>query len=497
MTKKDLYITTAIPYVNGTPHIGNALDYLLADIWTRYKMQNGRAVRFQVGTDEHGNKIAAKAAEAGLTPQQYTDQTYKNFESLMKKIGASYTDFIRTTDPRHVASVQYIWQQLQPYIYKASYEGWYCLGHEAFFTDKEVEATAGICPDHQTPYEKVSEENYYLKASAFSDKVREAIETGRMKIVPEFRKNEFLELMKDGLKDVSISRPKKTLSWGVPVPGDPTQVMYVWLDALSNYITVLGYPDDATWQQFWPADVQVIGKDILRFHAGIWPPMLLGLGLPLPKKLLVHGFVNVGGAKMSKTVGNVIDPNEIIDGYGIDAFRYYFSRHIPTQDDGDFTWERFESAYNTELGNDLGNLVQRVGSMVTRYQAGVIGDIKQGEHDVLRYHEYMEQLQFNRALDEVWNMVRSLNQYIEEVKPWEIAKTREKDTDAEGHLSDVLAHAVGTLLQIADLLLPFLPTTAKAIHASFETGVVVPQGVLYPKIYNHTPDPRTDAAPKK
>lgn len=497
MTKKDLYITTAIPYVNGTPHIGNALDYLLADIWTRYKMQNGRAVRFQVGTDEHGNKIAAKAAEAGLTPQQYTDQTYKNFESLMKKIGASYTDFIRTTDPHHVASVQYIWQQLQPYIYKASYEGWYCLGHEAFFTDKEVEATAGICPDHQTPYEKVSEENYYLKASAFSDKVREAIETGRMKIVPEFRKNEFLELMKDGLKDVSISRPKKTLSWGVPVPGDPTQVMYVWLDALSNYITVLGYPDDATWQQFWPADVQVIGKDILRFHAGIWPPMLLGLGLPLPKKLLVHGFVNVGGAKMSKTVGNVIDPNEIIDGYGIDAFRYYFSRHIPTQDDGDFTWERFESAYNTELGNDLGNLVQRVGSMVTRYQVGVIGDIKQGEHDVLRYHEYMEQLQFNRALDEVWNMVRSLNQYIEEVKPWEIAKTREKDTDAEGHLSDVLAHAVGTLLQIADLLLPFLPTTAKAIHASFETGVVVPQGVLYPKIYNHTPDPRTDAAPKK
>ncbi len=497
MTKKDLYITTAIPYVNGTPHIGNALDYLLADIWTRYKMQNGRAVRFQVGTDEHGNKIAAKAAEAGLTPQQYTDQTYKNFESLMKKIGASYTDFIRTTDPHHVASVQYIWQQLQPYIYKASYVGWYCLGHEAFFTDKEVEATAGICPDHQTPYEKVSEENYYLKASAFSDKVREAIETGRMKIVPEFRKNEFLELMKDGLKDVSISRPKKTLSWGVPVPGDPTQVMYVWLDALSNYITVLGYPDDATWQQFWPADVQVIGKDILRFHAGIWPPMLLGLGLPLPKKLLVHGFVNVGGAKMSKTVGNVIDPNEIIDGYGIDAFRYYFSRHIPTQDDGDFTWERFESAYNTELGNDLGNLVQRVGSMVTRYQAGVIGDIKQGEHDVLRYHEYMEQLQFNRALDEVWNMVRSLNQYIEEVKPWEIAKTREKDTDAEGHLSDVLAHAVGTLLQIADLLLPFLPTTAKAIHASFETGVVVPQGVLYPKIYNHTPDPRTDAAPKK
>lgn len=497
MAKKNLYITTAIPYVNGAPHIGNALDYLLADIWTRYEMQNGHAVRFQVGTDEHGNKIAAKAAEAGMTPKAYTDSTYTKFEALMKKVGASYTDFIRTTDPHHVAAVQYIWQQLQPYIYKATYEGWYCLGHEAFFTDKEVEATGGMCPDHQAPYEKVSEENYYLKASAFSDKVREAIETGRMKIVPEFRKKEFLEMMKDGLKDVSISRPKKSLSWGVPVPGDPDQIMYVWLDALSNYITVLGYPENEVWKEFWPADVQVIGKDILRFHAGIWPPVLLGLGLPLPKKLLVHGFVNVGGSKMSKTVGNVVDPNEIIDGYGIDAFRYYFSRHIPTQDDGDFTWERFENAYNTELANDLGNLVQRVGSMITRYQAGVIGDVSQGEHDVLRYHEAMEGLHFNRALDEVWNMVRSLNQYIEEVKPWEIAKAREKDTDAEGHLAEVLMHAVGTLLQIADLLLPVLPTTAKAIHASFETGVVVPQGVLFPKIYNHTSDPRTAQTAQK
>jgi methionyl-tRNA synthetase len=487
---KKLYIATAIPYVNAIPHIGNALDYLLADIWTRYQYQNGHEVRFQVGTDEHGNKIAAKAAEAGLDPKAFTDKMYVNFEALMKKVGASYTDFVRTTDDHHVASVQYIWQKLQPYIYKGSYQGWYCVGHEAFFTDKEVQATSGVCPDHQTPYQQVSEENYYLKTSAFTDQVRAAITDGTMQIVPEFRKKEFLELMKDGLKDVSISRPKKNLSWGIPVPGDPEQIMYVWLDALANYITVLGYPDRPEWEQYWPADVQVIGKDILRFHAGIWPPMLLGLGLALPKKLLVHGFVNVGNAKMSKTVGNVIDPNEIIDGYGLDAFRYFFSRHIPTLEDGDFTWEKFENAYNNELGNDLGNLTQRVSSMVTKYQAGVIGESGQTEHDMSAYHAAMENLEFNKAIDEVWNMVRSLNQYIDDVKPWEVAKGIGKDPEAEPHLGEILGHCAGALIQIADLLIPFLPSTAAAIHQTFESGVIKQaEGVLFPKIYRHTTDP--------
>ena len=487
---KNLYITTAIPYVNGAPHIGHAIDYLLADVWARYQVQNGKTVRFQVGTDEHGNKIAAKAAEENLEPKAYADKMYVNFESFIKKVGASYTDFIRTTDPHHEAAVQWMWQKLQPYIYKGKYEGWYCTGHEAFFTDKEVEATGGTCPDHQKPFERISEDNYYLKTSAFTDKIRDAIQHDKMKIVPEFRKKEFLELIKDGVKDVSISRPKGTLSWGVPVPNDPTQVMYVWMDALSNYITVLGYPDKEGWQEFWPADVQVIGKDILRFHAGIWPAMLLGLELPLPKKLLVHGFVNVKGAKMSKSVGNVIDPNQIIDEYGVDAFRYFFSRHIPTQDDGDFTWEKFETAYNTELGNDLGNLVQRVSAMITRYQAGVIGDAPQAEHDMQPYRLAMNDLKFNEAMDFVWGTVRSLNQYLENVKPWEIAKQRESDKEAESHLAEILATAVGSLLQIADLLVPFMPGTAEYIHKSFESGVVVVQeNVLFPKKYLHTPDP--------
>lgn len=493
--EKKLYVATAIPYVNANPHIGNALDYLLADIWTRYQKQNGHEVRFQVGTDEHGNKIAAKAAEEGIDPKAYTDKMYVNFENLIKKVGASYTDFIRTTDIHHVQAVQYIWTKLQPYIYKGTYQGWYCVGHEAFFTDKEVQATNGICPDHQTQYQQISEENYFFKTSAFTEQIKKAINDGTMQIVPEFRKNEFLELIKDGLADVSISRPKKNLTWGVPVPNDPGQIMYVWLDALANYITVLGYPDQAGWQEYWPADVQVIGKDILRFHAGIWPAMLLGLGLELPKKLLVHGFVNIGGAKISKTIGNVIDPNEIIDQYGVDAFRYFFARHIPTLEDGDFTWEKFENAYNNELGNDLGNLVQRVASMVTKYQAGVIGEAPQTEHDMTLYHEAMESLEFNKALDEVWSMVRSLNQYIDNVKPWEVAKGIGKDPEAEPHLAEILAHCAGSLIQIGDLLVPFLPTTAAYIHQTFESGVIKQaEGVLFPKKYQYTPDPHAQKA---
>ena len=498
MTKKHAYITTAIPYVNGKPHIGHAMDYLLADVWARYQRQLGKVVRFQTGVDEHGNKIAAKAAELGMTPQQYTDSVYGSFLDFIQRLEVDSTDFIRTTDIKHKAAVQYIWQQLEKagLIYKGSYEGWYCQGCEAFITDKEAADNNGICPDHQTPYQRLSEENYYFKASAFTLDITKAVESGKMKIVPNFRKKEFLELIKDGLADVSVSRPAKSLSWGVPVPSDPNQVMYVWLDALSNYITVLGYPSDPLWKDFWPADVQVVGKDILRFHAGIWPAMLLALGLPLPKTLLVHGHITSGGAKMSKSIGNVVDPIEILDNFGPEALRYFFLRHIPTQDDGDFSWDRFEASYNGELGNDLGNLVQRVAAMATRYQAGVLGDLPPSRHDMGPYRAAIESLEFNRALDEVWVIVRALNQYIDRVKPWEVAKRRESDIEAEAHLVEILAHAAGTLLQVADLLLPFLPTTARSIKNIFASGVV-PADVqpLFPKIYLHTSDPRAPKQP--
>lgn len=491
--KSKLYITTAIPYVNASPHIGNAMDYLIADIWARHQRKLGNEVRFQVGTDEHGNKIAIKARDAGLETQAYVDQNATKFKDFIGKMNASYTDFVRTTDIHHKAAVQYIWKQLEPYIYKKSYEGWYCQGCEAFVTDKEAVANNGICPDHKTPYQRLQEENYFLRISDFSEQIKEAITTGKMKILPESRANEFLNLLKDGLLDVSISRPKKTVSWGVPVPDDPNQVMYVWIDALSNYLTVLGYPERPEWQTYWPADVQVVGKDILRFHAGIWPAMLMMLGLPLPKVLLVHGHIQVDGVKMSKTIGNVVDPMEIIDNYGVDALRYYFSRHVPTQDDGDFTWERFENAYNNELGNDLGNLVSRIVSMLKKYQDGVMNDVKNTHHDETVYFEAMKNFNFNQAIDEVWVHIRSVNQYIDTVKPWEIAKRRTAgDPEAEHHLAEVLDYMCKSILQVADMLAPFMPTTAEKIQAIFKPGVLgeLEAGGLFPKIYRYTVNPR-------
>lgn len=496
MSKKHLYVTTAIPYANATPHIGNAMDYLYADIWARYQKQNGSEVRFQAGTDEHGTKIAAKAAEAGMEPQAYVDTMYGNFQRLYGVVGADVTDFVRTTDLHHKAAVQFIWQKLEPYLYKNTYEGWYCVGCESFVTDKEATENNGVCPDHNQPYQRLSEENWFFKLSAFTDRIREAIDKKRLQIVPTFRQNEIVRLLDSGLQDVSFSRPVKHLSWGVPVPGDPTQVMYVWMDALSNYLTVLGYPDTEGWRDYWPADVQVIGKDILRFHAAIWPAMLMALDVPLPKKLLVHGFINVGGAKMSKSVGNVVDPFEIIDNYGQDAFRYYFSRRVSTWEDGDFTWEKFEAAYNGELANDLGNLVSRVAKMVLSYQAGVVGDGDGAEHDMQAYRDAMDALQFDRAMDEVWLSVRSLNQYLEDVKPWEIAKKRGREDDAEAHLVEVLLHAVSSLVQIADLLYPFLPAAAEKIHAIFKDGVIREQPeILFPKKDLHPVAPAAPASP--
>ena len=281
----------------------------------------------------------------------------------------------------------------------------------------------------------MSEENYYFKLSAFGDQIKQALQAGELKILPKFRETEVLNLINSGLEDVSISRHKKSLSWGVPVPNDADQVMYVWFEALINYLSVLGYPSDPDYQKFWPADVQVIGKDIVRFHAAIWPAMLIALDLPLPRVLLIHGHVLSGGGKMSKTIGNVIDPIEIIDNYGVDAFRYFFLRHIPTTDDGDFTWEKFETAYNNELANELGNLVQRVVSMISRYQEGVIGDVPRPKHDIQAFHDQMNGFQFDRALDHIWMQIRQLNGYLEEVKPWEDAKSG----DAE-HLQYVLAY---------------------------------------------------------
>ncbi|HSX36925.1 MAG TPA: methionine--tRNA ligase, partial [Patescibacteria group bacterium] len=427
------YVCTAIPYVNAEPHIGTALDLLAADVLARAAAQRGDNVIFSTGTDEHGGKIAEKAAENKQSPKEFADAVSKRFVELGKLLNISNNRFIRTTDSSHEQRAQIIWKALEKDIYKGKYTGWYCTGDEAFFTETEVKANNGICPNHNRPYEKIEEENYFFKLSKYTEPVKKAIESGQFLITPTARRNEILGVLKEGLDDISVSRPKEKIAWGVPVPGDAAQVMYVWFEALMNYITVLGYPEHEDFKNFWPANIQVIGKDILRFHAAIWPAMLLGLGAALPKQLYVHGFITVDGQKMSKSLGNVISPKDIVDKYGVDAFRYYFLRHIPAYEDGDFSWERFENAYNNELANELGNAVQRTVAMITKYQKGIIGDIPPAEHDVSQYLEALAQCRFDRALDDVWEQVRGINQYIDEEKPWVIAKAGDEE-----HLREVL-----------------------------------------------------------
>ncbi|HVX58428.1 MAG TPA: methionine--tRNA ligase [Candidatus Saccharimonadales bacterium] len=473
----NFYITTSIPYVNGEPHIGHAYEFLAADVIARYMRQYKAPVIFSTGTDEHGGKIAEKAAELHITPKQLTDQNSAAFAQLLKELNISNDRFIRTTDAGHIKRAQKIWKDLDQFIYKGSYEGWYCTGCETFYSEKVVQADKGVCPLHDKPYEKLKEENYFFRLSNFAPKVKEAIESDLLRIVPLARKHEILNVIDAGLEDISISRPKDKISWGIPVPGDPSQVMYVWFEALMNYITVLGYPEHKDFKEYWPANIQLIGKDILRFHAAIWPAMLIGLNLPLPKVLYVHGFITVGDTKMSKTLGNVIAPKQIIERYGVEAFRYFFMRHIPSYEDGDFTWERLDAAYNSELADQLGNAVSRIAAMIKNYQKGVIGDIPEAEHDIGPYKDAIENCRFDKALDEVWEQVRGLNQYIEETKPWEVAKAGDAD-----HLREVLSAAVGSLLEIAILLTPFMPDTAAKIQATFGSGVLKElDGPLFPK----------------
>ncbi len=475
--KSPFYVTTSIPYVNGEPHLGHAMEFLAADVLARYARGQGKDVLYSTGTDEHGLKVAETAEKLGIKPRELADQNSDRFRNLLTELNISNDRFIRTSDKDHVQRAQIIWKNLEADIYKAKYIGWYDVRQEEFVPENQIDP-ARTDPNHEKAYRRVEEENYFFKLSKYTAPILKAIESEELLIVPKSKRNEILSLLREGLEDISISRPKDKITWGVPVPGDTSQVMYVWFEALMNYITVLGYPDQPDFKKFWPAHYQVIGKDILRFHAAIWPGMLLALGLPLQKTLYVHGFVNINGAKMSKSDGNVVAPSEIIERYGVEAFRYYFLRKVPSYNDGDFSWDSFDRAYHGELANELGNAVQRTVVMVDKYLDGVIGELPPAAHDTATYHEAVQACRFDRAMDEIWELVKSLNQYIEEEKPWEIAKRDEAD-----HLGEVLAYMASSLLEIGELLKPFLPDTAQAIHNIFVDGVLrKPKTVLFPRI---------------
>lgn len=476
--KKNTYITTSIPYASGRPHIGNVIDWLYADTIARYHKQKGETVVYSAGADEHGSKIYEKAQEAGIKPEEFIETIVPTIIADHKLINSKYTHFIRTNSKQHMSIAQKLWKQMGDDIYKSSYNGWYCVGCEEYKTDTDVKANNGECPDHDKKYTKLEEENYFFKLSKYSDQIAKLIESGEFEVVPENRKKEILNVINDGLHDISVSRPKKTLPWGIPVPGDSTQVMYVWFEALMNYITLLDYPNGDDFKKCWPTDIQVVGKDNLRFHAATYPAMLLSIGIPVLKRLFVHGHVTSGGKKMSKTIGNVVEVDDIIKKYGTDAFRYYFLRHIPSHDDGDFTWNRFDAAYHGELANELGNAVQRIASMINRYQQGVIGEYPEPEHDIAIYVNAMENQQFDKALAWVWELVTAINVYIEQQKPWQLAK----EPDGS-HLREVLAACVGDMLQVAGLITPFLPDTAATIQHIFKDGYVHNySGVLFPRI---------------
>lgn len=482
------YVTTSIPYANSVPHIGNVLDSVYADVLARFWRQRKYETRFLTGTDEHGAKIVRTAEAAGLTPKQLVDQNSARFQALKEALNLSWDDFIRTSDQnRHWPGAQKMWNILYEKgdLYKKIYKGLYCVGHEAFITDKDLEN--GVCKDHQKKPEIIEEENWFFRLSKYSKEIGSKIKSGELRIVPETRKNEILSLIKEGLEDVSFSRPQKDLPWGVPVPNDPTQTIYVWGEALVNYISALGYggEDETLFKKFWPADIQVIGKDNLRFHAAIWSGMLLAAGIALPKAIFVHGVLNVGGQKMSKTIGNVINPFDLVKKYGTEAVRYYLLREVPPFDDGDFSDEKFRDRYNGDLANGLGNFTARVLALAEKLGEMQVGDLKNINPAIIGKIESVKkevelkvyEFKFHEALSSIWDLIAFGDKYVNEKKPWEtISGNRE-----------VLYNLMVILDNVAVLLEPFLPETSKKITGSINwpsSNIVIAKKIetLFPRL---------------
>ncbi|HYU65046.1 MAG TPA: class I tRNA ligase family protein [Candidatus Paceibacterota bacterium] len=456
------YITTSIPYLNAPPHVGHALEFIQGDVLARYARLQGYNTYFLTGTDEHGAKIKRAADAAGKDPQKFVDDLAKKFINLTKALNISNDDFIRTSDrKRHWPAAQKIWHRLAAAgdLYKKNYEGLYCVGHEAFIKKSELED--GLCPIHKTEPEIIREENWFFKLTKYKNEIKKRIESNDFYIIPETRKQEVLNLLDDA-EDVSFSRPAKDLSWGIPVPDDSSQTMYVWADALTNYISALGYiDDDKKFRTFWPADVHLIGKDILRFHAIIWPAILLSAGLELPKAIYVHGFITVDGQKMSKTLGNVIDPFNLVEKYGAETVRYFLLREIPSGDDGDFSSKNLETRYNSDLADGIGNLAARISALAEKetFKSGTIidKDILNKINEVRTKVGYdLKEFKLHEALAVIWDLIAFGNAYVNQNRIWE---TRD---------SQKIFSLVVLLDNIAYLLLPFLPQTAEKITQAIQ-----------------------------
>lgn len=463
------YLSTAIAYTNGRPHLGHALEFVQADMISRFHRLKGDETFFLTGTDEHGTKIYEKAQELGVPTQEFVDQNAAVFMKMKSLYNLSNDEFVRTSSEFHKAGARKLWELMEQRgdIYRGHYEGLYCSGCEAYVSEKDLDEN-GNCPNHQRAPKLLSEENYFFKLSEYSEQIRDLIESDTLLVRPESRKKEILNLIGEGFPDVSFSRPKELLPWGIEVPSDDSQVMYVWCDALSNYITALGFADDEElFKKFWPADVHLIGKDILRFHAGVWIGMLLSVGLPIPKAIYVHGFITSEGQKMSKSLGNVVDPIDILDKYSLAAMRYYLLAGVPSDDDGDFAEQRFEEIYNAHLANNLGNLVNRVIKMTERYNSGKIPAATDGAEcrgviaDVYsKYEKAINEFDLKAACEAAMELAVFGNKYIDEKKPWVMAKEEAHD------LHDVLYNLLEILRHLANLLYPIVPGEALKIASN-------------------------------